>query len=517
MKTVRTIFDFWGLTCALLCAAGGFYFISNNYFAVDGKMTDFSLYGWVAMIVLWAVGLWRYCRNKPFLLWFAMAVSVVVVSFDCYRMVMYASSGKHLLYIRILLGVETVLLLGLLILKKCGSVGRGSIGLTVAVLLLTNFGALFMYPQICPLAYIYIVAGGYAVLWGIFHGVSAKKANWVALAGVGSLLLLVCGLGALFYLRLPGIRFYEPKITEPTKDVKVSIVIPVYNAEDTIERCLDSLRRQTLKEIEIIAVDDGSTDKTPEILAEYAAHDARIKVIRQENAYVGAARNNGLKYAKGEYVGFVDSDDWVSEDFYEQLYQTAIYSGRDVVMVPEVLVVRQLSPVYEAEVLQKEKISVPELSKPLRQHQGKLIGYVWNKIYKRDFLTAHNISFTTRWTIYEDGYFYVLLLLYLDNIGISDKGTYYYSKGERVTVSTVDEHISPKDEAMAMFADLERLIENAPVGDDVKENVRQYAEKMRYKDLQNFYNLLKEERAAFVMRCIEQFGEENCHFSKKKW
>ena len=99
----------------------------------------------------------------------------------------------------------------------------------------------------------------------------------------------------------------------------LSIVVPVYNTEKYLKQCVDSLTSQTLNEIEIILVDDGSTDGSGAICDEYAAKDSRIKVIHKENGGLGFARNSGLEMAQGEFVGFVDSDDWVDLDFFEKL------------------------------------------------------------------------------------------------------------------------------------------------------------------------------------------------------
>ena len=97
---------------------------------------------------------------------------------------------------------------------------------------------------------------------------------------------------------------------------KVSVVMPVYNVEPYLRQCLDSVLNQTLKEIEVICVDDGSTDASLDILKEYAAKDNRITVITQKNLYAGVARNAGLSQAKGEYIHFLDSDDWVEPEIY---------------------------------------------------------------------------------------------------------------------------------------------------------------------------------------------------------
>ncbi|MDW2995059.1 MAG: glycosyltransferase family 2 protein [Alphaproteobacteria bacterium] len=112
----------------------------------------------------------------------------------------------------------------------------------------------------------------------------------------------------------------------------VSIVVPCYNVEKYVAKCLDSLCGQTLCDIEIICIDDKSTDNTLKILRKYAAQDKRIKLLCQpKNSGVAAARNRGIKYARGEYVGFVDPDDWVDIDFYEKLYACAKETNAEVV------------------------------------------------------------------------------------------------------------------------------------------------------------------------------------------
>ena len=100
---------------------------------------------------------------------------------------------------------------------------------------------------------------------------------------------------------------------------KISVIVPVYNVEKYLARCLDSIINQTLADIEIICINDGSTDNSLEILNDYAKKDSRIKIIDQTNAGLSCARNAGMQIAQGEYIGFVDSDDWIDLDFYEKL------------------------------------------------------------------------------------------------------------------------------------------------------------------------------------------------------
>ena len=105
--------------------------------------------------------------------------------------------------------------------------------------------------------------------------------------------------------------------------MKLSIIIPVYNASSYLRPCLDSVLGQSLREIEVICVDDGSTDEGPAVLGEYAARDSRVRVIRQRNAGAGASRNAGLERANGEYVLFLDADDMLLEDSLEELWRQA--------------------------------------------------------------------------------------------------------------------------------------------------------------------------------------------------
>lgn len=118
----------------------------------------------------------------------------------------------------------------------------------------------------------------------------------------------------------------------------ISIIVPIYNAEKGLEKCIDSILNQTIKNIEIILVDDGSIDKSMEICQRYAALDNRIRIIHQENSGVSAARNRGLSIAKGKYVGFVDSDDWIEPNMFEKMTCEAENTKSDIVMCDAITV-----------------------------------------------------------------------------------------------------------------------------------------------------------------------------------
>ena len=138
-------------------------------------------------------------------------------------------------------------------------------------------------------------------------------------------------------LILATVFFICPKINEmavydkPIEDVKVSVVIPVYNVENFLRACLNSVRNQTLKDFEVICIDDGSPDKSGEILEEYAKRDTRFRIYHQENSGVSATRNRGVELAKGEYIKFVDSDDTIAPTTLEKCYKLAKDEDADIV------------------------------------------------------------------------------------------------------------------------------------------------------------------------------------------
>lgn len=145
--------------------------------------------------------------------------------------------------------------------------------------------------------------------------------------------------------------------------MKITVIVPVYNVENYIERCVSSLREQTLSDIEIILVDDGSTDNSPQMIDEYAKEDDRIRIIHKANAGQGLARNDGMDIAQGEYVCFLDSDDYVEHDMCEKLYELMTQSGADMcsfgyqIDSPDGTVIRKpriIKKTYDGEAIKKE-------------------------------------------------------------------------------------------------------------------------------------------------------------------
>lgn len=164
---------------------------------------------------------------------------------------------------------------------------------------------------------------------------------------------------------------------------KVSIIVPVYNVEKYLSECLDSLISQTLSDIEIICVNDGSKDSSLEILEKYAQKDKRIVVINQENSGVSTARNTGMKCANGEYIGFIDSDDWIDSDFYEKLYNSAKNNNADIA-VASIIRYRKIEQKYRVKYI--KEIVFTDLQDKISACSVPRICYVWNKLYRKELI-----------------------------------------------------------------------------------------------------------------------------------
>ena len=163
--------------------------------------------------------------------------------------------------------------------------------------------------------------------------------------------------------------------------VKISIVIPIYNAEDHLQRCVDSVLNQTEKNIEIILVDDGSKDNSIEICKNYLNQDKRVQLIHQENSGVSAARNRGIEQACGEYIGFIDSDDWIEPNMYECLLREANQASADIVIC-------DARTVYEDGKIQADTITQLSGNQILQKSEFtpslllEMAGSAWRCIYK---------------------------------------------------------------------------------------------------------------------------------------
>ena len=167
-------------------------------------------------------------------------------------------------------------------------------------------------------------------------------------------------------------------------NIKVSVIVPIYNAEKYIKKCVESILNQSLKEIELILVNDGSTDASYSICQTYAEKDKRIVLLDQVNAGVSVARNNGLNVAKGKYIEFVDADDYIESDTIEILYKRAVKSNSDTVIFGIKNVYSDNESFTD---VKDEDYTLTEFLKHYGEYiSNAIIGATWNKLYRRELI-----------------------------------------------------------------------------------------------------------------------------------
>lgn len=221
---------------------------------------------------------------------------------------------------------------------------------------------------------------------------------------------------------------YIGKVDNP----RVSVIVPVYNGEKYIERCLYYLISQTIKDIEIIIVNDGSTDNTMTIVEKIAKKDGRIKILEQENKLQGAARNKGLSIAKGEYIGFCDADDYIDYEYYENLYKAAKKYDADIALAENV---RVSNTKYKPRLNIKQELVFVDILDKFNACNQKKNECPTNKIYRTSYLLENNILFPEG--VYcEDKLFSVQSVYYANKIITVPNVHYYYWENPNSTVNS---------------------------------------------------------------------------------
>lgn len=231
---------------------------------------------------------------------------------------------------------------------------------------------------------------------------------------------------------------------------KVSVIVPVYNCEKYIERCMDSLINQTLADIEIIVIDDESKDTTFEILKEYEKKDKRIKLMTKKNSGVSSSRNKGMEIATGKYIAFVDGDDWIDLDCLEKMYEVAEKNQTDITICsytrefkdhskPKNINLKE-DKVYEDEDL---KILHRKLVGPIKEEFSQpesldSLGTVWGKLYNRELLIKSDNKFIDLKEIgtAEDTLFNFMVFKNIKKLSFIDKCFYHYWKENEDSITT---------------------------------------------------------------------------------
>ena len=235
-------------------------------------------------------------------------------------------------------------------------------------------------------------------------------------------------------------------------EIKVSIIVPVYNAEKKLEKCVSSLREQTLSEIEIILVDDGSEDNSPKMCDLIASSDSRVKVIHKQNEGAGKARNSGIEIAEGKYIGFVDSDDYVDKTMFEVLVDAMEKYTSDLVLSGVIhtggCVFKKEDEVRNVHYFNEDTIFIDMDGRkslmlgiigslPYEKEDSRYGMSVWKNLFKREIIEKNNLCFMSeREVMSEDSLFMIDYIACIDKaVGINDALYYYERNDESISKS----------------------------------------------------------------------------------
>ena len=272
---------------------------------------------------------------------------------------------------------------------------------------------------------------------------------------------------------------------------RISIIVPVYNVEEYLQQCVQSLIDQTFTDIEILLMDDASTDGSPIICDAFAAKDERVKVFHLNHAGVSAARNRGIEAAEGEFLMFADSDDWVDPVFCEVPLETALREGADVVMFGSV-----------REGTERELFSVPARKGPLSYEERFTLfeelhsDFAWNKIYRRELF--ENIRFPEG-VLYEDVAITYKIFHEAGKVWYIDDTPYHYRVREGSTTATA----THENENYYFEARMESA-------DDLESwGMEDEAEKLRCKACFT-YILRMDTRGKYSAECADYFRKNGC-------
>lgn len=240
--------------------------------------------------------------------------------------------------------------------------------------------------------------------------------------------------------------------------------------EKYLPKCLESLIKQTLKDIEIICVNDGSMDNSLTILKEFASKDSRIRIIDNQHQGVAKTRNTGIEQSTGEYIGFVDSDDYIDIDFFEKLYNSATKSNSDIA-IASILKHKNFFNIYNAKYTKEETAITIQDKIKLCEDKKHFFFYAWNKIYHSGFIKENNIKFSEG-QIYEDVMFAIKALYYSNKI-ISVYGTkYHYIEHENSLTKYKDKTGEKEQDLVKAYSELQEFCNSKNI--EIPERLNYY-------------------------------------------
>lgn len=243
---------------------------------------------------------------------------------------------------------------------------------------------------------------------------------------------------------------------------KISVLVPIYNVEKYLDECLNSLTKQTLKDVEIICINDGSTDSSPKILQRYAKKYDNFVVINKKNSGYGDSMNRGLEKATGEYIGIVESDDFIESNAFEELYKLATKTSADIVKANYFYHSEAGDEIHEVVKNQKLNtlLSISDDPSILLEEPG-----IWSAIYRRNFLNKNKIRFrTTPGASYQDTGFHFKSLCAAKNI-VYTKNAYLHYRTDNASSSV--KSLEKVNYIVGEYAEIEKYIKNLELSKEV--------------------------------------------------
>ena len=291
---------------------------------------------------------------------------------------------------------------------------------------------------------------------------------------------------------------------------KVSIVVPIYNVEKYLHQCLDSIVNQTLKDIEIICVDDGSTDSSPQIIKEYMDKDPRVKVITKPNSGYGNSMNRGFDMAEGEYIGIVESDDYADPEMFEEMYQVASSNQLDVVK----------SGFYYYYSIPNERNEKEEIVSKIRARKSfcpatdfkapmemveffNLKPTIWSAIYRKDFIRENKIRFNeTPGASFQDTSFSFKVMCLAKRVQLLQEAYLHYRQdNENSSVNSPKKVFCVCDE----YEEMHKFLETNPLHRGVLECI---CNRIKYDTyMWNLGRLSPKFKYIFLERAAQEFKE----------
>ncbi len=246
-------------------------------------------------------------------------------------------------------------------------------------------------------------------------------------------------------------------------DIMLSVIVPIYNAHDTIHRCLDSILQEQQIKLEVICVNDESTDDSLSICQEYQKRDNRVVIVDKKNGGVASARNSGLEIARGKYITFVDQDDWVEKDAYFKLIKKGLEENADMVVFNYSKDYEQkIQPMINRGVISENIASTEELIKYafFREEYRGFAAFVWNKLFKKELLNRSDIMFEDTLRRGDDVLFYTRVAVCEPKTVYMNEHFYHYvQRSDSITHTLTKENLERLSEILIGYERAINVIE----------------------------------------------------------